>query len=146
MFTGPHAAHEYAEIIERLKEWYKERHEEHLEKGSSVGAQGYDEAIAACDQAIHLDPNNAKNYTHKGAVLAGLARFNEAIVAYDQAIHLDPNNAIAYRGKALALSYLGRYLEAIAACDQAIRLDPNDDMNHTLKDMLLYERAQRIQT
>ncbi len=85
----------------------------------------YEEAIAAYDQAIRLDPNYATAYINKGNALNNLKRSEEAIAAYDQAIRLNPNYATAYNDKGNALYDLKRSEEAIAAYDQAIRLDPN---------------------
>jgi tetratricopeptide (TPR) repeat protein len=85
----------------------------------------YEEALAAYEQAIRLDPKLASAYTNKGSALHNLKRYEEALVAFDQALLLDPNDAGAYTNKGVALGNLKRYEEALAAYDQAIRLDPN---------------------
>ena len=43
------------------------------------------EATVANDQAIKVDPNDARPYYNKGAALIALGKNDEAIVAYDQA-------------------------------------------------------------
>ncbi len=85
----------------------------------------HEEAIAAFDQAIGLNPNDAVAYLYKGLALLALRRGREAIDAFDQAIRLDLTDAVAYLYKGLALRALalGRDEEAVAIFDQAIRLD-----------------------
>ena len=85
----------------------------------------YQEALAAYEQAIHLDPNDAVAYMNKGYALHDLERYQEALAAYEQAIHLDSNDAIAYYSKGNVLGALERYQEALAAYGQAIHLDPD---------------------
>ncbi len=85
----------------------------------------YEEAIAAYEQAIRLNPNHATAYYNKGNALFNIKRYEEAIAAYEQAIRLNPNHATAYYNKGMALFDLKRYEEAIATYEQAIRLNPN---------------------
>ena len=98
----------------------------------------YEEALAAYEQAIRLDPNDALAYRGKGDALYYLARLGEALAAYEQAIRLDPNDALAYRGKGFALFVLLRFEEALAAFEQAIRLDPNDALAYRGKGITFY--------
>ena len=88
--------------------------------------QRYEEALEAYEQAIRLDPNNAKAYTGKGNVLYNLERYDEALEAYDQAIRLDPNDASAYIGKGGLLDDIQLYGDALEAYERAIRLDSNN--------------------
>ena len=104
------------------------------------------EALAAYEQVIRLDSNDATAYTGKSRALNGLQRYEEALAASDQAIRLDPNLALAYYSKGVALDYLQRYEEALAAYDHAIRLDPNDVLAYNnksavLRDLQHYEEA-----
>src|SRR6266699_4073860 len=90
-----------------------------------IQAGRYTEAVAACDQALQLNPAYAPAYAHKGAALTELDRFTEALAAYDRAIQLDPANAWFYIGKGDALYYLERYDEALVAYDRALQLRPD---------------------
>jgi tetratricopeptide (TPR) repeat protein len=83
--------------------------------------------VAAFDQALRLDPDNAASHFEKGSVLPNdLKRDEEALVALDQAARLSPNNGLlsgyAYLLKGLALLALKRYEEAVAAFDQVLRI------------------------
>ena len=92
-----------------------------------------EEALAACDEAIRLDPAHADAYNNKGTVLQDLGRYEEAIIAYDEAIRLDPTFADAYNNKGNALQDLRQYKEAIIAYDEAIRLDPSSALAYENK-------------
>jgi tetratricopeptide (TPR) repeat protein len=82
----------------------------------------YDEALAAYEQAIRINPNYADAYHNKGEALLKLKRYDEALAAYEQAIRLDPNYANAYHNKGLALDNLGKSAEAKQAHDKARQL------------------------
>ncbi len=101
--------------------------------------KNYEEAIAAFDQAIRLDPNDNFAFNIKGLALYELGRNEEAIAAFDQAIRLDPNNSAAYNNKGASLDELGRGEEAIAAYDQAIWIDPNISVVYNNEGDALYE-------
>ena len=59
-----------------------------------------DQALAAYDLAIGLDPKMADAYVGKGRTLARLRRYDEAFAAYGEALKLAPNDAmiLRYRG------------------------------------------------
>ena len=62
-------------------------------KGIELYKQGkYDEAIQAFDEAIGLDPNCAKAWSHKGYALSKQGKYDEAIECLNEAIRLDPND------------------------------------------------------
>jgi len=52
------------------------------------GLKRHEEALAAYEQAISLDPNYAAAYNHKGDVLNKLNRKEEAQQAYEKARQL----------------------------------------------------------
>lgn len=54
-----------------------------------------DEALAAYDRAIGLDPSLALAHSNRGSILWSLHRLDEALVEYDRAIQLDPSDALA---------------------------------------------------
>ena len=114
--------------------------------GNYLKAKRYQEALAAFEQAIQLDPDNASLYNGKGLVLSELKRYQVALTAYERAIRLDPNYAEAYFNKGNVLDDLEQFEEALAAYEQAIRLDPHDadfynNMGHVLYELGRYEEA-----
>jgi tetratricopeptide (TPR) repeat protein len=58
--------------------------------------------FADFDQAINLNPNNAKYYRNRGKVYQLQNQLDKAITDYDKAINLDPNDTdlFIWRGKA----------------------------------------------
>jgi tetratricopeptide (TPR) repeat protein len=89
------------------------------------GVGRFDEAIAAADRAIELNPDSVDAHTCRGNALNGADRFDEATVAAGRAIDLDPDSARAYDVRGTALYSLGRYDEALQAYDRAIELNPD---------------------
>jgi tetratricopeptide (TPR) repeat protein len=84
----------------------------------------YDEALAAYDHAIELDPHYADAYYNKGEVLRRFERYDDALVLYNLAVEADPLFADAWYKKGRMLHKLKRDKEALVAYDQAIQLEP----------------------
>jgi tetratricopeptide (TPR) repeat protein len=84
----------------------------------------YDEALAAFDQAMTLDPTQADAFVGKGQTLCVLELPHTALAACSQALRLVPDHASASFIKGLALDALERYEEAVTAYEQAIRFEP----------------------
>src|SRR5579859_7980732 len=85
--------------------------------------EAYYEQLAACEQAIVLEPDNAELYKQKGNLLCALKHYEQAVVVYEQALFLNPNLAVAYNNMGYALCLLKRYEEALEVLEQALRLD-----------------------
>src|ERR1700680_3777011 len=114
--------------------------EEWFEEGNKLSdLKRFEEALAAYEQAIRLDPDDAAIYYNKSAALMDLKRYEEAVIALEQAIRLDPNDTYAYTNKGVALIELKRYEEALLALEQAIRLDPHNAVAYTDKGAALHE-------
>ena len=85
----------------------------------------YAKAIAACDQALALNPSYPEALWSKGFALDQQKQHEEALVLYQQATTLKPDFAEAWSNQGGALLLLNRPEEAIAAYDQATALKPN---------------------
>ncbi len=97
--------------------------EQWLEEGNRFfDLERYQEGLAAYEQALRLDPNDAVAFATKGYALYELKRFEEALAACEQAIRLDPNYAAAYNNKGWALNGLNRKREAELAFNKARQL------------------------
>jgi TolB-like protein/class 3 adenylate cyclase/Flp pilus assembly protein TadD len=83
-------------------------------------------AEAAADEAVSIEPNNAKAHWTRCNVQAGLKRLDRAVAECEQALRLDPNMAAAQGELALIMVYLGRAEEAERHIDEALRLSPRD--------------------
>ena len=105
---------------------------EWLIEGNRASATGNeDDALAAYDRALALDPHNAIAHSNRGAALNRLGRYEDALAALDRALALDPSNGIAHNNRGFALDSLGRYEDALAAFDRALALNPNYDVAHS---------------
>jgi tetratricopeptide (TPR) repeat protein len=71
--------------------------------------------IAACEEALELDPDLAMAWTYKGGALISLRRYDEGLAACERALALDANNPNAWNNKGAALYYLKCYEEAVQA-------------------------------
>jgi tetratricopeptide (TPR) repeat protein len=95
--------------------------------GNAYRAAGHTaEALAAYEQAVELDPQQALYFDSLGDLYALLERDEEAVAAYQQAVKLDPNFALSHNSLGRVFSRLGRADEAIAAYQQVISLNPEN--------------------
>ena len=62
----------------------------------AIRAEEYEYAIACCNAAIQLDPNDATAYYHRALVYQMQGEYDHAIADYGAAIALDPDYAMAY--------------------------------------------------
>jgi tetratricopeptide (TPR) repeat protein len=100
--------------------------EYHVKLGGLLVQRGQiNEAIAHCQKALALQPDNAGSH-----VILGDARFNQgqtdqAIDQYQEALRLKPDLAEAHNGLGVALDKQGRTDEAVRHLQEAIRLIPD---------------------
>ena len=132
-----------AEVLPQAKSSIDDAHNRTLEQWLDMGQIYFDQgdferALAAYEQAIRLDPNNAFANYRKGHSLRRLNRLYEALPAHEQAIRLDPNNFAFYYHKGRVLEAMERYEEALAAFDQAIHLGPDFSGQYNFKGITLY--------
>ncbi len=93
-----------------------------MNKGSILFiGRRYKQALAAYEEAIKLDPQNAVFYIHYGNTLSKLKSYEQALVAYEKAIQLEPENVFAHHMRGIILAQLKRYKEAEQAIDQALQ-------------------------
>jgi len=128
-------------LLKSSQQW-RDEGDTHLE------TKRYEEALAAYEQTIRLDPNDFYAYFSKGLALGNLKRYEEALAAYKQTTRLNPNYAYAYFGKKLAFGNLKSYELDLIVYEQAIHLNPNDASTYYGKGNILrklkhYEEALR---
>ena len=96
-----------------------------LEKALGFAKQGrYDEAIPYYDQAIALNPKNAKVYSWRGYSQYRNEHYRDAIASFEQAIDLDPKLAEAHFNLGLARWKVDQKDAAVAATAHATALNP----------------------
>jgi Tfp pilus assembly protein PilF len=96
--------------IERGVAWMKEKE--------------YDKAIEDFDEAIRLDPSNARAHGCRGCARVNKKEYGTALRDLNEAIRLDPENARAYDNRGQVYGEMKNWDLAIQDFDEAIRLDP----------------------
>lgn len=81
-----------------------------------------DEAIAAVDKAIQLDPMNFQAWEEMALDYYVLGKYNESLTAYEKLTEIMPENALVWKGKGDVLKTLGRQAEAYASFAKAKEL------------------------
>ena len=96
-----------------------------LSGGNSWSAKKeYDKAIQDFDEAIRLDPKNARAFNNRGSAWSGKQEYDKAIQDFDEAIRLDHRYALAFYNRGVAWIGKQEYDKAIRDYDEAIRLNP----------------------
>jgi tetratricopeptide (TPR) repeat protein len=119
--------------------------EEFNAQGNTLSIDGrYQEALAAYDKAIQLQPEYVDAWLGRGNSLQALMRYQEALAAYDKLIQL--GNNFGWIGRSEALYRLQRYQEALASLDKTIQLQPNNDdayyrQGYILDELKRYDEA-----
>jgi tetratricopeptide (TPR) repeat protein/glycosyltransferase involved in cell wall biosynthesis len=84
-----------------------------------------DEAIAAYQEAIEINPGYASSYCELGEVLQQQGKLDEAIAAYQEATELGPEVSLFHRSLAGALATNNQFDEAVASYRTSVKLDSN---------------------
>jgi tetratricopeptide (TPR) repeat protein len=88
----------------------------------------HDDALAAYQRAIELDPKLTYPHNGLGAVYADLGRHDDALASYNRAIELDPKDAASHRSLADIYQIIGRYEKALNEYQKSVELDPQRGM------------------
>lgn len=83
----------------------------------------------AAEQAVVLDPGNARAHYAMGLVHVLRGDFQQSALANEAAIALDRNFALAHNKLGNSLLHLGKGREALASAETALRLDPRGPQN-----------------
>lgn len=87
-------------------------------------SQQYEEALAAYEKAIKINPSYYDAWYAKGSLLYQLGRDEEAIASYDKAIQIQPSSPYTWYNKACCYAQQGNVPLAIESLQQGIDLDP----------------------
>ncbi len=114
-----------------------------MNTGYSLGEFGHsDEALAAYDRALELDPNSDWIWARKGRTLRILRRYDEALTCFDRALQINPRYAWASNQRGIVLERIGDRDQALDAYRIASELRPNDPWPLYNQAELLQSRAQ----
>jgi tetratricopeptide (TPR) repeat protein len=94
-------------------------------KGETYHSLGrYEEAIAAFDHAVALDPENGEAWRNRGLSLSQLNRSAEAEESFSSALEINPSDSEAYYFRALSLDAAGNITGALESTDRAVTIMP----------------------
>ena len=101
-------------------------------KSLFLGARGFihrlmkrnQDSIRDLNQAVELDPNNAKVVANRGFSYHSSGQYEQALKDFSSAAELDQNSAWVLNGRGLTYLAIKRYEEAIQDFDRAIEIDP----------------------
>jgi len=97
----------------------------HYNLGNALGDLGrHDEALAAVERAVALDPAYAEAHHMRAVCLRHLGRYTDALAAVDRALELAPNAAYAWNEKGVIYAMRERQHDALACYDEALARDP----------------------
>lgn len=88
----------------------------------------YEEALAACEQAIALNDDideTLEEWSTRGAVLVYLGRYEDALVSFDRVLEEQPDYSLVMTFQCMAQYNLGRFEEAVDTCEAALLTDGN---------------------
>ena len=94
---------------------------------TSLTLRNYPQAIAACDRAIVLDPDNPGGYKLRGEAYFFTARYEEAIADFKRSLSLDATDPETHSGLGATYRVLHAYAQATREFDRAIALAPDDE-------------------
>jgi len=124
---------------------------DYINRGRALSNQGkHEEAIAAYEIAIEINPAVGATYNNLGNSLQSLERLEEAVEAYRTAIELMPTLVVAYNNLGFVLDRLNRPDEAREVYDRVNAIDPRlialrDPENATAEDYNTLGRVLRDQ-
>ncbi|HEY9761787.1 MAG TPA: tetratricopeptide repeat protein [Trichocoleus sp.] len=98
-----------------------------IERGDELFNQNrYQEAIAAYEKVLQLQPSQDQIWFKQGLALEALGNCEAAVMAYDRVLQLRPQDYLAWLKRAKALEALNRLEGALAAYDEVLRLQPDN--------------------
>ena len=111
----------------------------------------YGKALAACEQAIALEPEDAHIWVRHSGILLAIKQYPGAIASANRALLFDPDYSLATTYQCIAYSALNQTETALERCDSAIDDENLEDQNdENLEDQnpalaLLYRGMTRAQ-
>ena len=90
----------------------------------------YDDAAAAYQEAIELNPDAIAVHRHKGEALRLAKKYDEAVGEFRLAIKAEPKYASAHNDLGITLGAMGKHDDAMAEFRAAVAVDPHYPLFH----------------
>jgi serine/threonine protein kinase/Tfp pilus assembly protein PilF len=97
--------------------------------GIHTALEQYEKALADCDKAVGLQPDNAVAYLARAKVRMAMGQHEEALDDYTSRLKYSIHPPTALRERAVIYKMLKRYDEAIADYERAIELQPDNALH-----------------
>jgi serine/threonine-protein kinase len=94
------------------------------------------DAIAAAQKAIDLDPNDARWPVRLGVIYFHNGKMEEAAGDFEKAVEIDPQNSSAFYDLGLARTQLGQFDEARKDLEKVLSIQPDPDAYTALGSLL----------
>ena len=103
--------------------------QEHINQGVDLRRrEHFGHAMAEFEQALHIDPDRADAWFHRGMTWGLMGDHGRAIADFNRAIAITPGYAEAYNCRGYAHFCLGEYRRAVEDLERADRLNPGDEL------------------
>src|SRR6266852_2379764 len=93
---------------------------------SFIQKNGIDRAIADIDQAIRIDPNNARAFNGRGFIFLTKGELDRALSDLNEAVRLDPNLGDALVNRSVLYIQRDDFDRAIVDLNEALRINPRN--------------------
>ncbi|MBW2164174.1 MAG: tetratricopeptide repeat protein [Deltaproteobacteria bacterium] len=105
----------------------------------------YEEALAAIDKAIHLNPIPPMWYfLAQGTAYQFIGQHEEAIAAYKKALLLNPNYLIVHAFLAVSYNLTGQEEKAHAEAKEVLRISPKFSVDRFVKGKVMFRKDSYI--
>lgn len=97
----------------------------------------YEQALAAYDKALEINPKSGRILVRRCQLLNHLDRYQEARITCDRALKLNPNSDRIWVNHCWALRELAEYQKALNSCNKALEINPGSAWAWNEKGILL---------
>ncbi len=101
-----------------------------------------DEALAHCQRAVEVAPDNPEAHNDLGFVLAGRGQVDQAIAHYQRALEIESDYADAHYNLGIVLAGRGQFEEAISHYQKALEIKPDYAQAHNNLGLVLAGRGR----
>ncbi len=94
--------------------------------GVLLGTGKAEQALAAFDRALQLDPDDVSALSRRAKIHTDAARYEPALRDLDHALTLTPDDADLHVARSKPLAHLGRFADGVSSLSRALELAPDN--------------------